>query len=811
MAAVFFIGGMLAAGDGATELAMLLDSARADIDGDGVVTQTESIGFEIMLGTLNAENPVWIPIVLAYGNAMDKPEGSPVDLSFLWDMAASPEEGGAIDGPAPPTGCACTVFIRGDANNNNAVNIADPVYLLSYMYQSGPAPVPLDAGDANDDGQIDLGDYTFLIAYLRTSGPKPPLPFGPVGGPYFEGLDPTPDPLNNSCDLLADNFTEAHPGAGEYDFTGDGVDDALWLVPEKGDVMLEETDGLYAVPYATGLRTAANDYTPFSLLVSRTGVVYVLASRPADGASRVHVLQDKNGDGDAGDLGEASYFWVSSNLLDAVLTDGCAGGVSGVQELVTLHRRVDGKESLVAWTDSNGDGWIDGSAYETISAGVLNSPQALAVDPRTGRIFVSGVDGAGVPAVVFYKDTDGDKRIESGSSTTYLLETAVPGADSAYVGLSFMAAERTLLVLALGDSAASVLCVKDQSDDVFTWQQVVRSSSFPLGDEDAPGPRWIDSREVVYQGLPIRTAFIVYGDGWSVIVMNGGAGLGGVGCFEALPADIPFGALPDAARMEADKYFGHWPYVVVEGPTDWGICEEPDECNKNFTEVTARYTGVGLAGDMRELLTVYEDHPAGIKDPDSKAKADEYGPDPLLQLTGRATYKWYDGDTTTHCYVWVEPVICWDIRIAFSGFTGAPILSTMYKLSGKIDIDVTGDQYGDSSSEFFDSDGVDPDPGQPNDALEFYDVTYFEGYSTPSGWWSPPDGAFGRWDGGDGALEREDAAYAEVGPGSPFYYGVTMAIDVDRGGTAGVGAGNREDCDYKVLLRIRCSATYPLE
>ena len=32
--------------------------------------------------------------------------------------------------------------VRGDANNNDALDISDAIYTLSYLFASGPAPVP---------------------------------------------------------------------------------------------------------------------------------------------------------------------------------------------------------------------------------------------------------------------------------------------------------------------------------------------------------------------------------------------------------------------------------------------------------------------------------------------------------------------------------------------------------------------------------------------------------------------------------------------------------------------------------------------
>jgi hypothetical protein len=69
-------------------------------------------------------------------------------------------------------------FICGDANYDGAVNILDITYLIGYLYQDGPGPIPYEAGDANGDSTINILDITYLIAYLYQGGPTPENCFG---------------------------------------------------------------------------------------------------------------------------------------------------------------------------------------------------------------------------------------------------------------------------------------------------------------------------------------------------------------------------------------------------------------------------------------------------------------------------------------------------------------------------------------------------------------------------------------------------------------------------------------------------------
>ncbi len=64
-------------------------------------------------------------------------------------------------------------FVCGDANDNEAVEAGDVVYLISYLFRSGPAPEPMCVGDANLSGSVEAGDVVYLISYLFRSGPAP--------------------------------------------------------------------------------------------------------------------------------------------------------------------------------------------------------------------------------------------------------------------------------------------------------------------------------------------------------------------------------------------------------------------------------------------------------------------------------------------------------------------------------------------------------------------------------------------------------------------------------------------------------------
>ncbi|MFH1335947.1 MAG: dockerin type I repeat-containing protein [Candidatus Zixiibacteriota bacterium] len=62
-------------------------------------------------------------------------------------------------------------FYRGDVNQDGLLDIADVVYMINYLYKSGPAPLPFpDQGDVNHDKNMDVSDIVFLLNYLFKSG-----------------------------------------------------------------------------------------------------------------------------------------------------------------------------------------------------------------------------------------------------------------------------------------------------------------------------------------------------------------------------------------------------------------------------------------------------------------------------------------------------------------------------------------------------------------------------------------------------------------------------------------------------------------
>jgi len=75
------------------------------------------------------------------------------------------------------------LFVRGDSNADGAVDIADAVRVLMYLFAGAGGPSCLEGADTNGDGTVDIADAVSLLSYLMAGGPPPPAPFPDCGVP----------------------------------------------------------------------------------------------------------------------------------------------------------------------------------------------------------------------------------------------------------------------------------------------------------------------------------------------------------------------------------------------------------------------------------------------------------------------------------------------------------------------------------------------------------------------------------------------------------------------------------------------------
>ena len=64
-------------------------------------------------------------------------------------------------------------FEHGDANADGNTTIADVVYMVNYLFKSGPEPIPLETGDVDGDNLCQIQDGVYLVNYLFKGGPPP--------------------------------------------------------------------------------------------------------------------------------------------------------------------------------------------------------------------------------------------------------------------------------------------------------------------------------------------------------------------------------------------------------------------------------------------------------------------------------------------------------------------------------------------------------------------------------------------------------------------------------------------------------------
>jgi hypothetical protein len=66
-----------------------------------------------------------------------------------------------------------TIGQCGDFNTTGSVTVADIVYMVGYLFNSGAVPMDVGSGDINCSGNATVADLVRLVAYLFNSGPAP--------------------------------------------------------------------------------------------------------------------------------------------------------------------------------------------------------------------------------------------------------------------------------------------------------------------------------------------------------------------------------------------------------------------------------------------------------------------------------------------------------------------------------------------------------------------------------------------------------------------------------------------------------------
>jgi len=113
-------------------------------------------------------NPEWISIdVWGYNFIIPEMAGM-VFHDCIGSLDLSLVVTGDID-----TTCCNNDGIRGDVDYSGSINIADAVFLVQYIFFSGPAPPCLEEGDVDGSGSINIADAVYLVQYIFFGGPPP--------------------------------------------------------------------------------------------------------------------------------------------------------------------------------------------------------------------------------------------------------------------------------------------------------------------------------------------------------------------------------------------------------------------------------------------------------------------------------------------------------------------------------------------------------------------------------------------------------------------------------------------------------------
>jgi hypothetical protein len=69
------------------------------------------------------------------------------------------------------------LFRRGDCNLDNRTNISDAIQHARMLFAGTGSAGCNEACDSNGDGESSIADPIYLVEYLFKSGPQPPSPF----------------------------------------------------------------------------------------------------------------------------------------------------------------------------------------------------------------------------------------------------------------------------------------------------------------------------------------------------------------------------------------------------------------------------------------------------------------------------------------------------------------------------------------------------------------------------------------------------------------------------------------------------------
>ena len=135
---------------------------------DGMYSGFDSVTHTITIGPIDASSS---PGEICLDSSWYPPGGS-----WMWGVYwETPPHVPSWDGPHCFTIFNCCL-IRGDIDNNGSEpDIADLIYMVTYMFQEGPALPCMTAVDINGDElpEPDIADLIYLVTFMFQDGPVP--------------------------------------------------------------------------------------------------------------------------------------------------------------------------------------------------------------------------------------------------------------------------------------------------------------------------------------------------------------------------------------------------------------------------------------------------------------------------------------------------------------------------------------------------------------------------------------------------------------------------------------------------------------
>ncbi len=151
-------------------------------DPEAVLSWTNGAAYDWISITRNG-----LPLTTIAGDQLTYTDPMPSSGAMQYSVT-----GNVLGVDSPEAFCDLTIprpFIRCDSDLGGNITISDAINVLSYLFASF-ATTCTDAMDCNDSGAINIADPVMLLNFLFGTGPLPSAPYPNAG------QDPTPDNLD---------------------------------------------------------------------------------------------------------------------------------------------------------------------------------------------------------------------------------------------------------------------------------------------------------------------------------------------------------------------------------------------------------------------------------------------------------------------------------------------------------------------------------------------------------------------------------------------------------------------------------------